>query len=209
MKSIPQVIQLPFDGSRLCACGCGRPTTLASITRSKDGITKGQPLRYLHGHSGRRKFDAEKRATEFWARVQKGAPDECWLFDGKPGRRYRRINWGGRRNLSMSVHRLAYMLTYGSITEGMLICHRCDNPRCCNPAHLFEGTGADNMLDKVSKGRQTRGETVGTSKLTWAIVRALNERFALGGITKAELAREFGITKVTCGRVLNGVTWKE
>lgn len=51
------------------------------------------------------------------------------------------------------VHRYAWELTYGPIPDGMLVCHSCDNPPCCEPTHLFLGTPADNMRDKIQKGR--------------------------------------------------------
>ena len=78
--------------------------------------------------------------------------DECWEWKGarvKGGYGNRGIG-GGRSALT---HRLAYEWVYGPIPAGMHVLHRCDNPPCCNPAHLFLGTERDNALDKCRKGR--------------------------------------------------------
>ena len=74
------------------------------------------------------------------------------------------IEWTGARvrqygvlrvhTVHWSAHRLAWTLAYGQIPEGLHVLHSCDNPPCCNPAHLFLGTQSENMRDKVSKGRQ-------------------------------------------------------
>lgn len=61
------------------------------------------------------------------------------------------------RGKVMLTHRVAYELAHGVELEGMVVCHKCDNPPCINPEHLFLGTHADNVHDKMEKGRQTRG----------------------------------------------------
>lgn len=93
-------------------------------------------------------------SERFWARVASSGPHECWpyigpLFSDGYGRWYRR---GVQR--TTRAHREAWRLANGSdIPEGMLVCHHCDNPPCCNPAHLFLGTRVDNAADMHAKGR--------------------------------------------------------
>ena len=91
-------------------------------------------------------------AEKFWSKVNKGGADECWPW--LKANRYGQFYIGN--GMAKPAHRVAYELTYGDIPAGLLVCHHCDNPPCCNPAHLFVGTVQDNMRDKISKGRHKR-----------------------------------------------------
>jgi hypothetical protein len=108
---------------------------------------------------------------------------------------------------------MAWFYTNGPIPEGLEVCHKCDNPPCCNPADLFLGTHADNMRDAWGKGRLTLlprmpGEANPAAKLTAAAVAEIRRRLTIGGITGAALGREYGVSKTLICDIKNGKNWK-
>ena len=166
------------------------------------------------------KYTPEERIAAFWSKVDKsGGPDACWNWTGSfyPSG-YGAVRWNGHTHLS---HRLAYALSYGAIPQGMCVCHRCDNPPCCNPTHLWIGTKADNNADKMKKGRMVvargsqngqnthpertpRGELHVCAKLTDAQVDEIRELFAHGYTNKSRLGRQFGVSDTQINRIVTG-----
>lgn len=106
----------------------------------------------------------------------------------------------------MQVHRVAYEAVRGPIPEGKLVCHHCDNRRCCNPAHLFLGTHKDNSRDCVSKNRHVHGSKAHNAKLTEADIVAICERYNAGR-NHYELADEFGVCRPVITEILQGKLW--
>lgn len=187
----------------LCQCGCGGRTRIASHDYPKYGHIKGEPVRFLPGHH--RRAQARPLGERFWERVEVGKPEQCWPWTaGRIPGGYGSITSGGRR---LGAHRVAWEIANGPIAEGLYVCHRCDNPPCCNPAHLFLGTNRENSDDRDAKGRGNHGANNYCSKLTWAGVAEIRTRVAAGE-PQAALAGEFGVTKTTINDVVKQRSWK-
>jgi hypothetical protein len=102
-----------------------------------------------------------QQLDQFHSKILKGAADECWPWLGhKDKKGYGRWMYTVSLNKRVSIrpHRMALFLASGTQPVGLLACHRCDNPPCCNPAHLFFGTSQDNMTDAANKGRMASGD---------------------------------------------------
>lgn len=123
------------------------------------------------------------------------------------------IEWPGRRNESGYGHcrrngetiasRAVWVELKGPIPNGLSVCHRCDNPPCVNPAHLFLGTVLENALDMAAKGRhpKPRGERSPKAKVTDAEVCAIRQAVA-GGETRASVARRYGLNQKYVSRIV-------
>lgn len=144
----------------------------------------------------------------FWQKVVKGCPDQCWPWIGATNRGSRNEYGSILRNGKMiGAHRASWEINHGTIAPGMCVLHRCDNPRCVNPAHLFLGTHAENMIDKASKGRapRVRGANHQSAKLTQGEVYAI--RAAHG--TQMEIAKRFHISQSHVQRIRTNQSWSD
>jgi len=177
----------------------------------------------------------EALVARFWSKVDKSG--DCWPW--KAGR----SNWGygaftATRREQVGAHRVSFELENGPIPSGLQVLHRCDNPPCVNPAHLFLGTAADNMHDRWRKGRyatglaswptqhreqmprgcrhgsQTKpeafawGERHGCHKLTAEQVHEIRRRRATERMTHRALAADYGVHRSTITLLLAGKNWR-
>jgi len=182
---------------------------------------------------------AMNAVSRFAAQVDRsGGPDACWPWTGSRnhggGGGYGQITFGGR---TTGAHRVALELAYDVAPGHRCVCHRCDNPPCCNPAHLFLGTQVDNEADKASKGRSALGDRNGSrlyperlargdknfarmhperlargdahhqAKLTEADVAEIRRALAAGDSQRAT-ARRHGVSQRSVWNIAKGKTWR-
>jgi hypothetical protein len=141
----------------------------------------------------------------FWSKVEKGPVEQCWPWKAS----FLRGGYGyffleGTKQ----AHRMAYELTYGEIPSGKSVLHTCDNPSCCNPAHLFVGTQVDNMVDAEGKGRRryARGEG-SNAKLTQAQVKEIRRKYATKNYTYVRLATEYSVSFAAIWKIVQRKSW--
>ncbi len=158
----------------------------------------------------------EQQISRFWSKVAKGEPNDCWLWTACVGVRgygkfTLRFAENPRRPASFNAHVLARYFTTGEWPSGLCTLHACDNPPCCNPAHLWLGTNADNSADMLSKDRHRtadrRGEAGGRAKLSEAQVIRIRRLHDAGGITYVELGRQFGVHPVSIRLIVKRINW--
>lgn len=141
--------------------------------------------------------------ARFWSKVNK--TNSCWEWTASKDHGYGRFWLDGHNLLS---HRFSYSLINGPISRSQVVCHKCDNPSCVNPDHLFLGTRDDNMTDMVSKGRSAKGILNGNRKLTEQEVLEIRNLYATTNITYAELARRYNVDKTNIPPIVKRETWK-
>ncbi len=110
----------------------------------------------------------------------------------------------------MWTHRLAYMICHGVIPDNLCVLHRCDNPLCCNPDHLFLGTRKDNIHDALSKNRALKGEKNGQSKLTTTQVIEIRQLYDKDRCSAniVKIALQYNVRPATVYDVVANRTWR-
>lgn len=157
-------------------------------------------------------MSAKQTAETFWAKVDKTGP--CWVWKGYVNKfGYGCVGWAGTTYVA---HRVAAWLS-GMVTslaapkdkrEKTFVLHKCDNPPCCNPAHLFLGNFTDNQRDAYVKKRkvQPRGQDHANAKLTWAQAAEVRKRYAAGE-HQIPLAKEFNVSQATISLIIRNKTY--
>jgi len=154
----------------------------------------------------------------FWAKVEK--TDNCWLWTGsKRNKGYGAFVYADKNGKVVQgrAHRFSYEIHVGEIPEGLFVLHKCDNPGCVNPDHLFVGTNQDNVTDMVSKGRHVRGgtykkgnyksgESHHNAKLTWELVGRIREDKPT--MSYSQLSIKYKIAIGHLHRIITRKAWK-
>jgi hypothetical protein len=138
-------------------------------------------------------------AERFWRYVDRGGPDECWLWKGAVGTRgYGNFNVNGA---VLKAHRVAYAIANAQLDSRLYVLHTCDVPLCCNPAHLYAGTALDNKRDAIDRGRLNPHK----SAYTVQQVQAMRDMFE-GGMTYQQIADYLGLPHGTVWNLVTGRT---
>jgi len=151
----------------------------------------------------------------FWAKVNRseglGPNGDCWEWTGSLNKTGYGQMSSRRGSPPYKAHRIGYALYYGDFDHALDVCHRCDNPKCVRPEHLFLGSHAENMADMKRKKRARKignfGEVNGSAKLTREQVHeALRRRRE--GESQTQVAARFGVHRTTIGMIERGINWR-
>lgn len=110
-------------------------------------------------------------------------------------------------HFALFAHRISWEIHNGPIPNGLRILHKCDNPKCVNPDHLFIGTQLDNIADMVAKGRNVRGVKFSHAKLNAEKVIKIRGLYERGDRTMQSLAYEFEVSRTLISKVISGKNW--
>ena len=182
-------------------------------------VLKLSPLETLYAQRKKRSGPKVRPLSErFWSKVSKDGPivreelGPCWVW--KASRQptgYGQIYAEGIG--PQFAHRLSWVFANGEIPPGMLVCHRCDNPPCVNPEHLWLGTDADNAKDRDAKGRRVLGQPVSGErshlhKLKAFEVREIRSLYA-SGLTPTQIAANYGVGRSAISEIVHRRCWKD
>lgn len=155
----------------------------------------------------------QQQIEAFWSKVEiTDSAKDCWAWSGakKPsGYGNVRVN-----KKYLLAHRVAFEVAVQKIPDGLIVCHVCDNPSCCNPSHLMLGTVKSNACDMLIKNRQkkkcyaTRGENNGNSKLSRSEVLDIRESYKSGLLNQYQLAELYDVSQATIGAIVRNKTWR-
>ncbi len=128
----------------------------------------------------------------------------CWNWTGNKVNGYGRLSRNHEPTNLILAHRLSYLLFYGPITEDMDVCHKCDNPGCVNPEHLFLGTAKTNISDSIKKKRFQKGERNGLSLLTNVQAEQIRDFVLANGMSNKFVAEVYQVNRSCVSRIKTG-----
>lgn len=183
-------------------CDCGNDVVVSG-SKVKSGTKKscGCLARETASNTQKAKRNARTESEYIENRISKDDVSGCWNWTGKKDKDgYGEYFFDNKKS---RAHRSVYRYFVAEIPNGLVACHKCDNPSCVNPDHIFIGTTKDNAVDARDKGRAFVGEKNGRSKLTREIVGIIRS----SDEDSAVLAERYGVSKHTISRAKNGGSW--
>lgn len=171
--------------------------TLQSLDKARPKYLKGPPPRTL-----------SQEVAHFWKQVKIGHPDACWEWQGCSRKGKYRYGWARLCGIQITAHKAAFLIAGGALDDGTFICHKCDNPSCVNPRHLFPGTNTINLLDRDAKGRTAKGEGSGTARLKAADILAIRAAYIPYKFGCKQVAAKFGISQQHATEIITRKAWK-
>ena len=139
-------------------------------------------------------------SQRFWLKVNKDTKDECWLWTGsRKGIGYGEL-WDNDKQKNRYAHRISWELHNGPIPKRKCVLHKCDNPLCVNPNHLYLGTHSDNMYDRSIRNRE--GDIGVAPKLCSEEIQLVKELYKIRELNMSALGRKFGVSHTTIGRIV-------
>lgn len=147
----------------------------------------------------------QRELNRFWSKVELIPFHECWEWAA--GRNKDGYGYFDLKGSPLRAHRVSWEINFGAVPPGMIVCHRCDNPPCVNPKHLFLGTQLDNMRDRANKKRtNTAGERNGAAKLTRQLI---DEILSLkgSGVNQQYVANKYTLSQSAVSRIWSGKRW--
>lgn len=155
-------------------------------------------------HRNRKEIPIELR---FFKHTRK--TPSCWVWTASTNQwGYGRLGYGRRNNpKKIAAHRLSWSIHNGTIPEGKLVLHKCDNRKCVNPKHLYLGTSQDNSNDMVRKKRHMFGESHNRAKLTIEQVKEIRE-LCHSGIRQVDIGNAYGISQFAVSLINRRINWR-
>lgn len=201
MSIVTHSPEIPYG---YCQCGCGQLTRISKWSNSSQGTFKDQPVRYVKGHENRGRC---KPVERIWALIDSSAgPDACWPWTGAVNNKgYGSICING---IDRPATQVVWELSNGRpFPDGQDAMHSCDNPPCCNPAHISPGTRSGNMQDASFKGRLPIGSSHWDAKLTEANIPEIRQ-MRIDGMTVQAIATRFDVSRRAIRAAVTRETWR-
>lgn len=140
----------------------------------------------------------------------KGLDSECWIWEGSFNTSgYGCLEWNGGKYIS--AHRASYLIHFNDLPSNLSICHKCDNPTCVNPSHLFLGTPKDNAQDRDKKGRlkTLKHDSHPMRKITMEIAKEIRELIKTNKYHLREISEKYNLSKTNILHIKHNKIWKE